>query len=53
MKNNLKLWHLKSVFTCGDVCDSDYEDEGKYQQVVERMDDDLPQEYCHIRNSER
>ena len=51
---------MKCVFTCGDLCDSDYEDEGvdipkkrKYQQVVERMDDDLPQEYCHIRNSER
>ena len=28
MKNNLKLWHLKSVFTCGDLCDNDYEDEG-------------------------
>ena len=48
------------ISTCGDASDSDYEDEvadipkkRKYQQVVERMEDDLPQEYRHIRNSER
>ena len=49
-----------SVFTCDDVSDSDYEDEAadipkkrKYKQVIERINDDLPQEYRHIRDSER